>query len=238
MDHRNLYPGVPNPGAEATKEAIEGATGLRINYWVLVDLRGFESLIDAVGGITMDVYRRVPIGGGSTPVSGYLEAGRDRRLNGRQALWFARSRADSSDYDRMIRQKCVMNAMLNRLDPLTVLTNFNKIAAAGKQTVATNIPASDLSTMVDLALAARKSPVSSVAFVPPLIEPGHPDFGFVRDTVAKKISAAEAADTSAKQPSATLEPTARPSARRKGSGSSNAPTRGPETDDLTTICAA
>ena len=238
MDHRNLYPGVPNPGAEATKEAIEGATGLRINYWVLVDLKGFESLIDAVGGITMDVYRRVPIGGGSTPVSGYLEAGSDRHLNGRQALWFARSRADSSDYDRMVRQKCVMNAMLNRLDPLTVLTNFNKIATAGKQTVATNIPASDLSTMVDLALAARKSPVSSVAFVPPLIDPGHPDLGFIRDTVAKKISATEAADTRAKQPSSTLVPAARTSARSEGLPTSSAPTRGPETDDLTRICAA
>ena len=62
---QDLYPGVQNPGAPATKEAIEGATGLQINYWVLVDLKGFESLVDAVGGITMDVYRRVPIGGGS-----------------------------------------------------------------------------------------------------------------------------------------------------------------------------
>jgi polyisoprenyl-teichoic acid--peptidoglycan teichoic acid transferase len=238
MAHRDLYPGVPNPGAEATKEAIEGATGLRINYWVLVDLKGFESLIDAVGGITMDVYRRVPIGGGSTPVSGYLEAGRNRHLSGRQALWFARSRADSSDYDRMVRQKCVMNAMLNQLDPLTVLTNFNKIAAASKQTVATNIPASDLSTMVELALAAKKSPVSSVAFVPPLIEPGHPDFGLVRDMVAQKITAAEAADAKAVQPSANQKPAGIPSARSKESATSSTTTRGPETSDLTKICAA
>ena len=65
-EHRDLYPGVQNPGAQATKEAVEGATGLTINYWVLIDLKGFESLVDSVGGITMDVYRRVPIGGGST----------------------------------------------------------------------------------------------------------------------------------------------------------------------------
>ena len=74
-EHKNLYPGVANPGAQATKEAIEGATGLVINYWVLIDLKGFESLVDAVGGITMDVYRKVPIGGGSTKISGYVEAG-------------------------------------------------------------------------------------------------------------------------------------------------------------------
>jgi LCP family protein required for cell wall assembly len=236
MSHRNLYPGVPNPGAEATKEAIEGATGLRINYWVLVDLKGFESLVDAVGGITMDVYRRVPIGGGSSKIYGYVEAGKNRHLDGREALWFARSRSDSSDYDRIVRQKCVMNAMLNQLDPVTVLTNSNKIAAAGKEVLATNIPASDLSNMVELALAAKKSPVSSLALVPPLIHPSNPNFGIVRDTVAAKIAAAEAADAAASQPSPTGEPTASPSARQKSKKSS--PTRGPETNDLTKICAA
>jgi hypothetical protein len=62
--------------------------------------------------------------------------------------------------------------------------------------------------------------------------------GFIRDTVAKKISAAEAADTRAKQPSSTLLPAARTSARPEGLPTSSAPTRGPETDDLTRICAA
>ncbi len=87
--HRDLYPGVENPGAQATKEAVEEATGLKINYWALIDLKGFESLVDSVGGITMDVYRRVPIGGGSTKISGYVEAGRNRHLSGYEALWFA-----------------------------------------------------------------------------------------------------------------------------------------------------
>lgn len=251
MSHRELYPGVQNPGAEATKEAIEGATGLRINYWVLVDLKGFEALVNAVGGITMDVYRRVPIGGGSTEVSGYVEAGKNRHLNGRDALWFARSRADSSDYDRMVRQKCVMNAMLNELDPLTVLTKFNKIASAGKEIMATDIPTSDLSTMVRLALAAKQLPVSSVAFMPPLIEPGNPDFSAVRATVAAKIERAEAADQEAVEPTtkptATSQPTgarspadsaATPSSKKKQGKASAAQSRGPVTNDLSEICRA
>ena len=69
--------------------------------------------------------------------------------------------------------------MLNQLDPLTVLTKFNKIAAASKRVVATDIPASDLNTMLDLALKAKKLPVSSVALVPPLIYPGKPDLALV-----------------------------------------------------------
>src|SRR4030095_15198082 len=154
-EHRDLYPGVQNPGAQATKEAVEGATGLKINYWVLIDLQGFQSLVDSVGGITMDVYRRVPIGGGSTKIHGYVEAGKSPHLNGYEALWFARSRSDSSDYDRMVRQKCVMNAMLNQLDPITVLTKFNRIAAASRQVVATDIPTSEVGTMIALALRAK-----------------------------------------------------------------------------------
>jgi LCP family protein required for cell wall assembly len=247
-NHRNLYPGVKNPGAQATKEAIEGATGLEINYWVVVDLKGFEALVDAVGGITMDVYRRVPIGGGHAKLYGYVEAGRNRHLDGHEAMWFARSRSDSSDYDRMIRQKCVMNAMLNQLDPFTVLTNFNKIAAAGKEIMATNIPTSDITTMLDLALGAKKQKVSSVNLVPPLINTANPDFALVRKTVATKIAAAEADPTSqpssttqpsaTAQPSATTQPGAATTKSKAKSRPSSASSRGPEADDLTRVCRA
>ena len=238
--HKDLYPGVANPGAQATKEAIEGTTGIPINYWVLIDLKGFESLVDAVGGITMDVYRRVPIGGGGSPISGYVEAGKNRHLDGREALWFARSRADSSDYDRIVRQKCVMTAMLDQLDPVTVLTKFNKIAAASKRVVATDIPAGDVNTMLDLALKAKKLPVSSVALMPPLINPGKPDMARARRAVADKIAAAEAADERAANPSATPAPTpassTKPKKKKKAKKAGQAHTA--QTDDLAKVCAA
>ncbi|WP_375423846.1 LCP family protein [uncultured Friedmanniella sp.] len=231
-EHKDLYPGVRNPGAQATMEAIEGATGLHLNYWALIDLKGFEDLVDAVGGITMDVYRRVPIGGGHVKIYGYVEAGKNRHLNGREALWFARSRSDSSDYDRMVRQKCVMNAMLDQLDPTTVLTKFNKIAAAGKEVVATNVPTSQVNAMMELALKAKKLPTSSLAVVPPLIQPGAPKFSVIRSAVAAKIAASEAKDN----PSPAATPTASSSAKKKKqSGSTNSKA---DTDDLTAVCAA
>jgi LCP family protein required for cell wall assembly len=231
-EHRDLYPGVQNPGAQATKEAVEGATGLTINYWVLIDLEGFESLVDSVGGITMDVYRRVPIGGGSTKIHGYVEAGKNRHLSGYQALWVARSRSDSSDYDRVLRQKCVMRAMLNQFDPITVLTKFNSIAAASREVVATDIPTSEIGTMIDLALQAKGLPVSSVAMVPPLIDPSSPDFDLVRRTVQKKIEASEAVDSRVAEP-APGTPTAMPKP-----GTTASPARNAQTDDLGKVCSA
>ena len=232
-EHRNLYPGVQNPGAQATKEAVEGATGLKINYWALIDLKGFQSLVDSVGGITMDVYRRVPIGGGSTKIHGSVEAGKSRHLNGYEALWFARSRSDSSDYDRMLRQKCVMRAMLNQLDPITVLTKFNKIAAASKEVVATDIPPSEVGTMMNLALKAKGLPVSSAAMVPPLINPNSPDLALIRGTVQQTIDVSEAMDNRASEPAPASTPSATAKPRQTAS-----PSRSSQTDDLSKVCAA
>lgn len=232
-EHRDLYPGVPNPGAQATKEAIEATTGLKINYWVLIDLKGFQSLVDSVGGITMDVYRRVPIGGGSSKIYGYVEAGKNRHLNGHEALWFARSRSDSSDYDRMMRQKCVMRAMLNQLDPITVLTKFNKIATAGKEVVATDIPPSEVGTMMGLALKAKGLPVSSAAMVPPLINTGSPDFDVIHGTVQKAIDTSEAIDRRGPEPTTEQTPPSTPKPRPTAS-----PSRSSQTDDLSKVCSA
>jgi polyisoprenyl-teichoic acid--peptidoglycan teichoic acid transferase len=241
-EHRDLYPGVQNPGAQATKEAVEGATGLKINYWVLIDLEGFESLVDSVGGITMDVYRRVPIGGGSTKISGYVEAGKNRQLSGYEALWFARSRADSSDYDRVLRQKCVMRAMLNQFDPITVLTRFNRIAAASREVVATDIPPSEVGTMIDLALEAKALPVSSVAIMPPLINPNSPDFDRARSAVQNKIETSEAVDTGAAEPTPAGTPDATPESKPTASTPKPKPTASPsrdaQTDDLGKVCSA
>ena len=253
-EHKELYPGVRDPGAQATKEAVEGATGLKINYYVLIDLQGFRSLVDAVGGINLDISQRVPIGGGGSPVSGYIEPGRNVHLDGFHALWFARSRHDSSDYARIARQKCVMTAMLNQLDPVTVLTNFNRIAHAGKRIVGTNAPASVINQLLDLAVQARKKPISSVALVPPLIYPGSPNVDKMHALVQKKISSSEAIDrpddagsSSAPKASPSTKPSANPSANPSGNSSAKkakkpkaaAKTKpGQDTDDLGSVCAA
>lgn len=192
--HPELYPGVSDPGAQATKEAVEGVTGLRINYYAMVDLKGFEALVDAVGGITLDIGKRVPIGGGTSPVRGYIEPGRDVTLDGGKALWFARSRHDSSDFERMQRQKCVMSAMLDQLDPMTVFTRFSDIAGAGEQIVATDVGGAQVTTLAELANKARQLPIQSVSFTPPLIYPGSPDFALARATVAHHVEAAEMLD--------------------------------------------
>jgi polyisoprenyl-teichoic acid--peptidoglycan teichoic acid transferase len=185
-DHKSLFKGYANPGVEATKEAVEGITGLKINYYAMVNLRGFQKMVDAVGGVTLNVRDRIPIGGIGAPVSGYIQPGK-RKLNGFQTLWFARSRESADDYSRMARQKCVMNAMLHQLSPQKVVLKFEKIAKASEELISTDVPLSEVDRFIDLALKARSQPVRTVSFVPPMINTSHPDIDTIKGAVQQAL---------------------------------------------------
>jgi LCP family protein required for cell wall assembly len=190
-DHRALFPaGTTNPGVLATREAVEALSGLTIHYYVMIDLKGFQQMIDAMGGLDINVVRRTPIGGGSSPILGWIEAGR-QHLDGRHALWYARSRTGSTNYERMARQRCVMTAMVQQLDPQTVLLRFRRLASATSGVLQTDLPQSELPRFAALAMKARAQKITSVNFVPPLIKPWQYDPRVVTDTVAATIRTSE-----------------------------------------------
>jgi LCP family protein required for cell wall assembly len=188
-DHHQLF-GEKSPGVKATMGAVEEITGLDLNYYAMVNLRGFSKLVDAVGGVTIDVKERTAIGGIGAPIRGWIPAG-EQKLDGTQTLWYARSRVQNDDWSRMGRQKCVMNAMLHQLSPKTVLMNVERIADSSRSLLTTDIPAKQLGTFMDLALKARAEKVSTVSLVPPVIFTGNPDYEKVRRLVARAIDKAE-----------------------------------------------
>ncbi len=189
-DHTDLFGDSETPGVDATVMAIEGITGLQINYWAMVNLAGFKQLVDAVGGVSVNVRQPIPIGGLGDDVTGYIDPGQ-QRLNGFEALWFARAREGSDDYSRMARQKCVMNAMLKQISPEAVLTHFEDLAKASTEMFSTNLPASEAGRFIDLALKARDQKMSTLSLVPPLINTGDPDIDLIHDEVADAIDKAE-----------------------------------------------
>jgi LCP family protein required for cell wall assembly len=189
-DNTNLFRGSDNPGVDATIMGIEGITGLRINYWAMVNLEGFKSLVDAVGGVELTVRDRIPVGGLGDDVTSYIEPG-TRKLDGFETLWYARAREGSDDYSRMARQKCVMNAMLRQVSPQQAVTNFEDIAKASTELISTNLPASEFDTFMSLALKARDQKVSTLSLVPPMINPAEPDIALIKDKVEKAIDQAE-----------------------------------------------
>lgn len=187
-DNTELFPKSRNPGVDATIMAVEGITGLEVNYWAMVNLRGFRELVDAVGGVTLNVREPIPVGIGSDV--NYVQPGR-RKLTGFETQWFARARQGSDDYSRMARQKCVMTAMLQQISPQTMLRNFSRIAEASSDMVSTNIPAGEVGQFVDLALKAKGQPVATLSLVPPLVNTGDPDIAMIRDKVQEAVDRSE-----------------------------------------------
>jgi LCP family protein required for cell wall assembly len=192
-----LYPDAKKnksePGIEAMRDALEGATGLTIQYYVLIDMQGFADLVDALGGVDITVKDRIPIGGDENlnGVVEWIEPGQ-RHLDGYHAQWYARARHGSSDYDRMARQRQLQDAILKQVNPVNVVAKFQDIAKAGAQVMKTDIPQSMLGYFVDLGMKTRKLPVQQLELVPPTIDPTDPDYAQIRDLVKKATHPAPA----------------------------------------------
>jgi len=241
-DNPELFSTYDEPGVEATIEGVEGITGLTINYHAMVNLKGFRNLVDAVGGVTMNVRDRIPIGGIGARVTGYIEPG-VQHLDGFQTLWFARSRESADDYSRMARQKCVMSAMLEQLSPRVVVMKFEKIAKASEDVVSTNLPASELGTFLALALKARSQPLATVSFVPPMVDTADPDIDLIQDRVQGAIEKSEsrgAGDTPSEEkhqkPVSARGTTSQPTSTGGSIGSMTGGYAANEADDLSSAC--
>ncbi|KQV06050.1 LCP family protein [Leifsonia sp. Root112D2] len=194
---QKLYPDAikqhSEPGIEAMRDALEGATGLKIQFYVLIDMQGFADLIDALGGVDIDVKSKLPIGGDENlnGVTGWIYPGK-QHMNGYTAQWYARSRHGSpgGDYDRMARQRELQDAILKQINPLNVVTKFQSIASAGQQVVKTDIPQQMLGYFVDLGMKTRKVPVTNLELVPPTIDPANPNYEQIHAMVKKALTPA------------------------------------------------
>jgi LCP family protein required for cell wall assembly len=192
--HPDYYPGVKNKGLTATAQAVEQVLGLGVDYYAMVNLDGFRQFVNAIGGVRINVKERLPIGGDSTnhvATGGWIEPG-NQRLWGFKALWYARSRWSTSDYDRMERQRCLIAAVREQADPQKLALNFEKIARAAADNIRTDIPRDELDAWVTLTLRVKQAKVRSLAFTDKLIKTWDPDFDKMRSLVKQAVKASEA----------------------------------------------
>jgi LCP family protein required for cell wall assembly len=225
-DDPSLAPGFAKGrrGPELVREEISYLIGQPIDYYVLVNLFGFADIVDAVGGVKVHIGQDIPYGGpedGSAP-TGVLKAG-DRTLDGKQALWFGRSRTSSSDFVRMGRQKCLMKAIAEQADPQKVLFSFQRLAGAAKRTISSNIPAELLPALVKLSGTMKAgAQVDSLMFVPPQFHVVRPDVEVMRRATTKAIAAGQERGTASPGPGASPGATAEPSASASATASPGA----------------
>lgn len=120
----------PGSGPQAAMDVVGANFGVRPNYFARIQFDGFKEVVDAMGGLDLDLPK--PMGG--------LPAGK-HHLNGTQALAFARDRKGTDDFFRMSQgQVVILSAAREMINPL-VWPRLPWIAAAFLRSVDTNLPA-------------------------------------------------------------------------------------------------
>ena len=235
-DNAELFPDDPNPGLTVTKDATSQILGLDIDYTTVINLEGFTQLVDAMGGVTIDVKERVCIGckiegGVVVGTTGYIEPG-VQKLDGYRALWYSRSRAESTDGDfsRMRRQRCMVGALLNQVNPTSMLVRYPKLAKTLEDNVKVDIPQQDLKAWSELVLRIQdKGKIQSLPLTNKNIDVNKPDYAKIHAMVDEAINPPPPAPK-------TSTPKKTPSSTSTTEPSSSSTTDTDELSDITATC--
>ncbi len=167
------------PGTRATrgynglKSIVGNLYGLDIKYYVEVNFDGFKKVVDALGGVTVNV--QVPVLDDNFPDP----AGHRKRLlvpagmqhmTGAEALDYARSRKSTSDFERGARQQRVLVSLRQQVDIGQAFRNVEPLAAAIGQSLRTDIPRELVPQLLGLAGRIDARSIRSVIFTPPFYQ--------------------------------------------------------------------
>jgi len=173
-DRADLWSGTDaTRGYNGLKSVLGELYGLDIKYFVEVDFDGFKAVVDAVGGVTVNV--QLPIVDDTYPADIarnlrlYIPSG-IQHMNGTQALRYARSRNTSSDFDRGARQQRILLSMREQVDPQTLIPRLPELVNALKLAVKTDIPLGQLPNLLGLATEVDTKDIRSYVFSPPLYQ--------------------------------------------------------------------
>jgi polyisoprenyl-teichoic acid--peptidoglycan teichoic acid transferase len=124
-------------GTEQAKSVMENLTGIPIDRYVIIDFEGFEEVIDALGGITLEVEQPIRVG-----IEGhrfYIPAG-TQELDGPEALAYARYRGTPcGDLDRIDRQQQLVAALREQALQWNTITELPRIVEIMNENVDTNL---------------------------------------------------------------------------------------------------
>jgi LCP family protein required for cell wall assembly len=170
----DIWPGTDNTrGYNALKTTLGYLYGLDIKYFVEVDFNGFKKVIDALGGVNVNV--QVPVvddtfpSGVNKDIRLYIPSGL-QHMDGAQALRYARSRNTSSDFDRAARQQRLLISLREQADPQALIPRLPDLVAALKKSVRTDIPLDQLDELLGLATGVDTKNIRSYVFSPPLYQ--------------------------------------------------------------------
>ncbi len=147
--NRTQYPG---GGAALVKDTIAYNFGIPIHFYAIVDFNSYKSIVDAVGGVDIvvecpfhDTYPDEESATGQTDID--LEPG-VHHLTGKYALWYVRSRWNTSDFDRHRRQQQVIRAIVHQALNQNMLVRIPDLWSVYKDSVTTDMTLTDILAFV------------------------------------------------------------------------------------------
>lgn len=170
----DLFPGTDQTRGYTGLKAILGELfGIEIKYYVEVNFAGFTKIVDALGGVTINV--QVPVVDDSYPAGSgalervYIPSGM-QYMTGADALVYARSRHGSTDFDRGARQQRVLLALRQQTDITRILPHVDDLASALSSSLRTDIPRDLFPQLLGLAEKVSSRNVRSYIFTPPFYQ--------------------------------------------------------------------
>jgi LCP family protein required for cell wall assembly len=131
-------------------DTMEYNFGVRPEHYVLINFEGFKTIIDALGGITVQVAQ--PLSDERDGPGDFNVPAGPVNMDAETALWYVRSRGTSSDFDRTRREQEVLEAVFWKLLSLDAITKAPELYEQYKQTVVTNIGFEEILPLLPLAL--------------------------------------------------------------------------------------
>lgn len=135
-------------GIDNCVQAMTGLYGIPIHYYARINFSGFRTLVDAIGGVTVNS----PVS--FTAGNHQIQKG-ENYLTGEQALSFARERMNlpGGDNDRGKNQMRLIEGMIKKLASGTILTNYGAIMESLEGMFTTSMSAGDIGKLVQLQLS-------------------------------------------------------------------------------------
>jgi LCP family protein required for cell wall assembly len=203
----------PGGGVGLMKEVLKTDLGIKIDKYILLDFKGFESIIDDLNGVDVEVpdevydpyYSETEAPGDYFPQHFYPGK---QHMDGKVALAYSRIRFSSDDLDRIQRQQRVIFAAVAKANSINVLKRAESLWAKYKDAVHTDI--SDFQIPGYALLAADvKDNIHAVSLGPAMYPYTTPQGAAVllgnKDKV-KQIVDSVFSDQAAAQPTLTPEP--------------------------------
>jgi polyisoprenyl-teichoic acid--peptidoglycan teichoic acid transferase len=172
------------PEAVALSEAIGYSLDVNIDDYALVNMQGFTGIIDAVGGVTLDLSDSVPLPPslpGEHPLPSSIGPGAVE-MDGATAIAYVRSRSADSDYQRMGRQRQLLAALGSQVSATEAISGFGSVTGALADSMRTSMSAGGFTSLLDR-LGDDAAIGESVGLVPPLVTPGNPDYAQIRTII-------------------------------------------------------